>query len=126
MSNHEFRDTEEASDARFDVPHTPGDHIGNDHQEATAFWTQEDAPLPRREPARSFTAGSPDPLPAFDTGLQWQMGVDSPHRLVNLASIRWRDLNISNIELRTIHAHLMETVANVRQELRDRGLVVDL
>lgn len=127
---------DDAADARFNVPHVTGDHIGNDHQEAARyladpvmgapgneFWTQgggDASSLPRREPGRMFQ-------PAF--GLQWH----APDGTVrhNLADFPWENnrrtgVETSNIELRTIYAHLIEAATLVRQEMRDRGLVVDL
>lgn len=73
-------------------------------------------PLPLRVPDQ----WRPDPQ-----GLTWHFG-NGFAPLVGLASTRWANLvDLPNVELRTIHAHLMEAVAQARNEMRERGMVVD-
>lgn len=109
----------------------PGDHIGNDHQEP--MWTEDNGgfQLPTRRPAQNLF--NPPPVtPAFGTGLNWTASAQSPTRpdLVNFdfsAAHPYENAPmVSNIELRTIYAHLLETAGRVRAEMRERGMQVDL
>lgn len=103
-------------------------------QAPAAFWTQEDAPLTQALPSRTPGQSLIPPgfrVPAFGTGLSWQADAQSMVHL-DLVNFPWdqgRDrgeLTISNIELRTIYAHLIEAATQVRAEMRERGMQVDL
>ncbi len=126
------------------VPLRDGEHIGNDHQEpaATQFVPPIEVPLSahgrqfvdeltRRERAREFRFDEM-PVSTFGTGLIWRASVQSPER-ADLVNYDWGSrsggapiLEVSNIELRTIYAHLLETAGAVRAEMRERGMQVDL
>lgn len=132
-----------------------GDHLGNDHQAAnpgseefrmyptppqmpesagpsddgTGFFRPVErfrAPeeMPRRD---SFI---PDRMPSFGSGLNWVASAQSPIR-GDLVNYEWGTMpgfvnHVTNIELRTIYAHLLETAGQVRAEMRERGMQVDL
>lgn len=118
---------------------TQGDHIGNDHQEAVREETgvfqptatfERSVDMPRRSliPPRYADQA----LPTFGTGLNWVASIQSPVRsdLVNFDWARASEVahgpEVSNIELRTIYAHLIEAATRLRAEMRDRGMQVDL
>lgn len=118
-----------------------GDHIGNDNQEpmpayrapssvATEYFrpiphdVEDPGPLPYRAPAPVSIDLFRTTETAPSKGLQWVLGDGST--LVDIASWDWSNARqLSNIELRTIHAHLLETIAGVRAEMRERSMVVD-
>lgn len=130
----------------------PGEHIGNDHQEslyahATAAF-RGDGPNDEGtgffRPVERFRAPEEMPrrplihphvaehgIPAFGTGLIWRASVQSPER-PDLVNFDWAqqgggfDPEVSNIELRTIYAHLLETAGRIRAEMRERQMQVDL
>jgi hypothetical protein len=130
----------------YGTPLRDGEHVGNDHQEQKArlFPTPNSGPnddgtgffqpveqyrapveLPRRD---GFTA--PRPVDVA-TGLIWRSSAQAPPR-TDLVNYDWSTGNpiagpeISNIELRTVYAHLLETAGAVRAEMRERGMQVDL
>ena len=117
----------------FDQP-LPGEHIGNDHQEPVfrpveRFRAPED--MPRRPLIHPHVAEHG--IPAFGSGLNWVASVQSPVRgdLVNFDWARPQagvipGPEVSNIELRTIYAHLLETAGRIRAEMRERQMQVDL
>lgn len=131
MSNHEYRDIDEASDARFDVPHTAArfedgaEEIRPDaHDVAMGRVPNPLFDLP--QPHRPYVA------PAFGTGLSWQASMQSGIRidLVNFPWAQGREdgqrPTVTNIELRTIYAHLIEAASAVRSEMFERGMRIDL
>lgn len=117
-----------------------GEHIGNDHQApvwteetsaappATEYFRRPEAPLPSRVPGRGLFEEIPMAQPVTQHGLQWHSGDGTVRH--NLAGFPWENnrrigVDTSNVELRTIHAHLMEAIALARAEMRERGMVVD-
>lgn len=139
----EQRIEEQPYDDRHNTPAVPrnpvadGEHIGNDHQEqpidaGTAFWTQDPRPAVMPSRIQEQSLFNPPPLmPAFGSGLNWLASVQSPIRadLVNFDFGHVGGLggfDVSNIELRTIYAHLLETAGRVRAEMRERGMQVDI
>lgn len=74
-------------------------------------------------PRRSDPQGPELPVRATQA-LQWHNGRGDT--ITDLAQFDWEYAsNMPNVELRTIHAHLMEGIAKARQEMRVRGMVVD-
>lgn len=159
MSNHEYRDTEEASDARFNVPYTAdGADPGDAHEDAVNelaerreseairdVWdlkrhpvgdyfgapAEHFKPMPSRVPGQAllrpeFTGHDARPV---SHGLQWHSGDGTVRH--NLADFPWEGnrlhgIETSNVELRTIYAHLIEAATIARREMRERGMQVDL
>lgn len=113
-----------------------GDHVGNDTQEPAAPrnpWHNDPenfVPVPqfdvRSDPAKAGVGFVPqETFPVRATqALQWHNGRGDT--ITDLAQFDWEYAsNMPNVELRTIHAHLMEGIAKARQEMRVRGMVVD-
>lgn len=116
---------------------TQGDHIGSDHQEpmraTTEYFDRARTQMPSRVPGQGLLHPhvAEHGIPAFGTGLNWLASVQSPIRadLVNFDFGHAGGLggfDVSNIELRTIYAHLLETAGRVRAEMRERGMQVDI
>lgn len=116
------------------MPRIPnmGDHIGNDHQ-APIFQPIERFRAPEEMPRRPLIHPyvAEHGIPSFGTGLNWVASVQSPVRS-DLVNFDWGQGNpvagheVSNIELRTIYAHLLETAGRIRAEMRERQMQVDL
>jgi hypothetical protein len=130
VSNHEIDD---AADARHDTPYVPRNAV-QDEGLGLLSDGEEAAGLTRREPtlidpalhgvARRPAAYVPQEM-LTRQGLHWAIG-DGGIRF-DLAAFP-HEVNrrhLGNVELRTIHAHLMEAVALARAEMRERGMVVD-
>lgn len=130
-----YEDIDDAADARHNTPPVSPPWQNEDSAPPRAF------PMPdsndHQEPAPGFVPreafGEPvGPLPVRNPnwrpdpqGLQWHFGNGFPP-LVGLASTDWASLrDLPNVELRTIHAHLMEAISQARGAMRDRGMVVD-
>jgi hypothetical protein len=72
-------------------------------------------------------------IPSFGSGLNWVASTQSPVR-PDLVNFDWArqgagvipGFEVSNIELRTIYAHLLETAGRIRAEMRERQMQVDL
>lgn len=112
------------ADLRHETPHVPrngldtGEHIGNSHQEPGPIDPTMHG-LPRR-----LAAYVPQEM-LTRQGLHWAIG-DGGIRFDLAAFPHDRNREyLGNVELRTIHAHLMEAVALARTEMRERGMVVD-
>lgn len=136
----------QAEDYRHDTPPVPRNRVqfeGGAEEIRTDGDAHEDAvneaaynhgfQLPVRRPVSTHSLFSPPPpMPAFGTGLNWVASAQSPVRtdLVNygfdLLDPHDNRPMVSNIELRTIYAHLLETAGRVRAEMRERGMQVDL
>jgi hypothetical protein len=133
-----------------------GDHIGNDHQEPRpprGFWEPQvprtDMPSrvpgqnmlsqPTPEPAGFFRASGlpladhptahPPYAPPDAPGLQWR--APGGYVLRDLANFPWEHnrfdpQGVSNVELRTVYAHMLEAATRLRAEMRERGMQVDL
>lgn len=155
MSDHELHLGSDPSDLRHDVTGLDkraaervlqaGDHIGNDtqapvvprnpwHDDPEGFVPiekfDERPPIayPPVASSRRTEFYSDVRPPSQQRGLQWHSG-DGAVRS-NLAAFPWEvnrrnGVETSNVELRTIHAHLMEAIALARNEMRERGMVVD-
>lgn len=150
MSDHEMHTGSDPSDLRHGAQPKMldnGDHIGNDMQEPIRLAMADFVP---RNPW-PFAEEKPDELsrPVYDgqgnrvgdeinhphaqrpefpgravQALQWHNGRGDA--ITNLAQFDWKyAAAMPNVELRTIHAHLMEAVAQARTEMRERGMVVD-
>lgn len=122
-----------------------GQHIGEEinHPHAqrpefpgrttTEYFDRARAQMPSRVPGQGLLHPhvAEHGVPAFGTGLNWLASVQSPIRadLVNFDFGHVGGLggfDVSNIELRTIYAHLLETAGRVRAEMRERGMQVDI
>lgn len=85
--------------------------------------------MPSRIPGQHMLRDLPAAEPFPVVGLSWR----SPDGTVrsNLAAFPWENnrrigAETSNIELRTIYAHLIEAATLARAEMRERGMQVDL
>lgn len=100
-----------------------GEEINHPHARRPEF-----PGMPSRVPGQNLF-NPPPPMPAFDTGLSW-VSPDGTvrHNLANFpwASNRQAGVETSNIELRTMYAHLIEAATLARAEMRERGMQVDL
>lgn len=154
MSEHDeqpFDNRHTADVTRADAPAAErlpmlGEHIGNDHQAPPGgfSWTPEqhnreienEQELPRRRPGQLIHPhiqqyGYPPHLEtqAPAQGLVWHTGDGTARH--DLANFPWENnrhigAETSNIELRTIYAHLIEAATLARAEMRERGMQVDL
>lgn len=87
--------------------------------------------MPRRPLIHPYVAEHG--VPAFGTGLNWVGNTQLPVR-PDLVNFDWAQqgagvipgFEVSNIELRTIYAHLLETAGRIRAEMRERQMQVDL
>jgi hypothetical protein len=101
--------------------------------EQTGYFERVHTSLPSRVPGQGLIHPhiAEHGIPSFGSGLNWRASVQSPVR-GDLVNFDWGQdnavfgLEISNIELRTIYAHLLETAGAVRAEMRERGMQVDL
>ena len=107
-----------------------GDEINHPHAQRPEFPGE---PMPSRVPGETLIHPRvrEHGIPSFGTGLNWLASAQSPIRgdLVNFDFAHVGGLggfDVSNIELRTIYAHLLETAGRVRAEMRERGMQVDL
>jgi hypothetical protein len=143
---------EQPYDDRHNTPPVQGEHIGDDHQERDVFRTpgifqdgagevREEArtslfepvmprtDMPSRIPGQHMLRDLPAVEPIPTVGLSWRSS-DGTMR-TNLAAFPWANnrqigVETSNIELRTIYAHLIEAATLARAEMRERGMQVDL
>lgn len=114
----------------FDQRPLEGEHIGNDHQEPV-FRPVERFRAPEDMPRRNTIIAEHN-APSFGPGLNWVASAAWPTR-PDLVNFDWSTAHpyentplVSNIELRTIYAHLLETAGRIRAEMRERQMQVDL